>query len=371
MKVGLFAAFAGRACGGPEIFEREVVRGLVAEAPQHDYHVYCLDQRAPDVIDLPPDRVTYHVLQPTMRTVAMLTSLPAAIQRTQPDVFHAIVMTPPFSPQHMVMHMPCSSLLSHPHLFPMLIRWRLRFLLHRAVPKAALVACPSHHVRDVMQERFHLPDDRLPVVHPGADPMFRPIPSAECRTFVKDHYAIHDPYFFVCGRWEPRKNTVNILKAFAQFKQENRTEHRLVFSGGKSWGYEEATTLIRELNLSDAVVDLGKTPVSGLPYLYGAADALVYASVCEGFGMPIIESMRCATPVITSNVSAMPETAGGAALLIDPASPADIAQAMHRIAFEPGLAERLREQGLTHSASFTWQQTAHDYLQLLEATAKA
>ncbi len=367
MRVGLFAAFAGRACGGPEIFEREVVRAVVAEAPQHDYHIYCLDDRAPAVIGLPPDRVTYHILRPSIRAIAMLTSLQSAIRRTRPDVFHALVMTPPFSPPRMVMHMPCSSLLSHPKLFPMQVRWRLRFLLHRAVTNATQVACPSDHVRDVVRDHFRLADDRLAVVHPGVDPMFRPMDAAECRSFIGTHYGINFPYFFVSGRWEPRKNTKNIIKAFAQFKRESQTEHRLVFSGGKSWGYDEAIATIKDLNLGDSIVDLGKTPVTGLPYLYSAADALVYASLCEGFGMPIIEAMRSATPVITSSTSAMPETAGGAALLVDPMSPEEIAEAMHKIVFQKGLGDQLRERGLQHSAAYSWQRTARSYLRLYDS----
>jgi glycosyltransferase involved in cell wall biosynthesis len=116
--------------------------------------------------------------------------------------------------------------------------------------------------------------------------------------------------------------------------------------------------------LSDAVTDLGKTPIDELPLLYGGAEAVVYASLWEGFGMPIIEAMACGTPVITSNVAAMPETAGGAALLVDPNSPGEIAAAMSRIASDVALCASLRVRGLERARQFSWDRTARETLTL-------
>jgi hypothetical protein len=96
MKIGLLIAFAGRNCGGPEVFEREIVRAMAAVAPEHEYHLYCLDRRAQAVIDFKDEKVVYHQLQPDVRVAAMLTSLPWTMSRTQPDIFYAPVIPPPF-----------------------------------------------------------------------------------------------------------------------------------------------------------------------------------------------------------------------------------------------------------------------------------
>ena len=101
-------------------------------------------------------------------------------------------------------------------------------------------------------------------------------------------------------------------------------------------------------------MNLGKTPFDELPYLYGAAEALIYASLWEGFGMPIVEAMACGTPVITSNVAAMPETAGDAALLVDPHSPARIAAAMDQLTKDSGLRARLIAAGKERAPLFSW-----------------
>ena len=369
MKIGLLIAFAGRNCGGPEVFEREIVRAITAVAPEHEYHLYCLDRRAEAVIRVPADRVVYHQMRPPVRAMNMLTTLPLTIPRTKPDVFYAPIVPPPFCPERTIMAMPCSSLLRRPEFYPPLIRMRLRFLLHRALPKAARVICPSVHVRDVVQDCFDIDPARLEVIHPGLSRIFRPIDDEEKETHVEGRLGLRFPYFLFSGRWEPRKNVVRTLEAFASFKRRFGTLHKLVFTGGRSWGASEAEAVIRRLGIEDAVVDVGKGSIDDLPYLYGGADAVVYASLWEGFGMPIAEAMACGTPVITSNISAMPETAGGGALLVDPYSTEDIVHALHRIATEPALRERLRASGLNRAQCFSWEKTARRTLDLFEEVA--
>lgn len=369
MRIGLLIGFAGRNCGGPEVYEREVVRALWAAAPQHEYHFYCLDRRAAGVIGLQESGVVYHLLQPSVRVVSMLTSLPLVMSRTRPDIFHAPIITPPFCPAHTIMALVCSSLIRHPQFYPPLVRLRLRFLLHRAIPKVARVICLSEHIREAVQEKFDLPAERLPVIYPGTSRVFRPIDENEKRAHLEEKHGIRGPYFLFCGRWEHRKNVVRTIEAFARFKRETHSEHKLIFSGERTWAAKEADTTIARLGIQDEIMDLGKTAVDELPYLYGAADALVYASLWEGFGMPIVEAMACGTPVITSNVTAMPETAGGAALLVDPHSTEDIAAAMHRITSDPDLRKRLRAQGLQRAQLFSWEKTGSQILSLYEEVA--
>lgn len=369
MRVGLLIAFAGRNCGGPEVFEREIVRAMTAAAPQHDYHLYCLDHRAPDVIDLAKHGVTYHLLQPSVRVLSMLTSLPRAISRTVPHVLHALLVPPVFTAANTIMCMPCSSLIRHPEFYPPLVRLRLRFLLHRAVPKAAKVICVSEHVREVVRETFQLPVEKLPVIYPGLSPLFRYVPEEEKRARLKSAYAIDYPYLLFSGRWEHRKNIIRTLEAFSVFKERYHTGHKLVFTGGRHWASTEAEQLIRRRRLDDVIVNLGKTSMDDLPYLYGGADALVFASLWEGFGMPVVEAMACGTPVITSNIAAMPETAGGAAVLVDPYSTEQIAEAMHRVVGDTFLRQRLREQGFERVKSFSWEATVAQMLKLYDEVA--
>lgn len=370
VRIGLLIGFAGRRCGGPEVYEREIVRALCETETDHEYHLYCLDRRAQGVIGVPPGQVVYHQLEPSVRIVSMAASLPRVISRTRPDIFHATVMPPPFCPSGTIMQMPCSSLMLHPEFYPPFIRLRLRFLFHRAVKKSAKVICVSEHVRQVTQERFRLPSDRLTVIHPGVSSSFRVI-SREVKRSHMERHGIRNPFFLISGRWEKRKNLERTLEAFALFKRAYRTDHKLAISGGHSWHSKHARAVIHRLQLEDEIVDLGRTHLDELPHIYGSADAVVYASLWEGFGMPIVEAMACGTPVITSNVAAMPETAGGHALLVNPRSTEEIAAAMHRISTDSALRVRLQAGGLKHAQNFTWSKAAKQILQLYEAREQA
>jgi glycosyltransferase involved in cell wall biosynthesis len=129
-------------------------------------------------------------------------------------------------------------------------------------------------------------------------------------------------------------------------------------TGSRTWAAREADAIIAREKLRQEIIDVGKSPFEELPMLYSGADALIYPSLWEGFGMPIVEAMASGAPVITSNLSSMPEVAGGAALLVDPYSTTEIAEAMSRIVGDAGLRASLRDKGLERAKFFTWERTA-------------
>jgi glycosyltransferase involved in cell wall biosynthesis len=159
-----------------------------------------------------------------------------------------------------------------------------------------------------------------------------------------------------------RKNILGTLEAFAQVKKESPSDLKLVLTGSKTWAAKEADELIAALGIQNDIIDLGKSPMEDLPVIYGGALGLVYASFWEGFGMPIVEAMACGTPVITSNLSSMPEIAGSAALLVDPYSVQDLAAAIHKITTDATLRARLTELGLQRANAFSWEKTAQQTL---------
>jgi hypothetical protein len=112
---------------------------------------------------------------------------------------------------------------------------------------------PSEHVRDVVRERFKIPDEKLPVIYPGGSPLFRPINEEEKRTRLEQKYGIRFPNLMFCGRWEKRKNIIGTLKAFHLFKRGSKTERRLVLSGGRRWHTFEAESIIRRLGMQNDI----------------------------------------------------------------------------------------------------------------------
>lgn len=360
--IGLFVGSAGSASGGPERYETELLRAVAAMDKDNLYEIFCLFEGGPSTIGVVQDNFRYHTLWPSNRVVSMLTTLPVKLLGHRLDVLHATFIPPPITPHDYIFTLVCSSMFEHPEFYPLPIRLRLLALMGLAVRKAKLILCISKHIQDVVTDRFCLPADRTAVVHLAANTSFRPLPEADCKAFVRERYGIDTPYFLFSGRWERRKNVVRILEAFHRFKSETRSPLKLVMTGERTWAAKDAEETIRHNRMEDDIIDLGKSPVAELPYLYAGAEALVYPSLWEGFGLPIVEAMGTGTPVITSNTSSMAEIGGKAALLVDPHSIEDIAAAMHRMATDSKLRADLRTLGLERAKSFSWESTARQTL---------
>lgn len=366
MRIQLFLGSAGSNSGGPERYEVELVRALAKLDQRSEFHIVSLFKRAPEVIGVAQDNVTYTALSPQVRTASMLTHLPWLTLKHRSDLWHATYVPPVFLHPTYIFTLVCSSMFEHPEYYPPAIRMRLSFLMGLALRKSGLIVCISEHIRDFIKDKFRIADDRLAVTHLGVNPSFRPLPAEECRSFLAERYGLSTPFLLFSGRWEPRKNLVRIVEAFARFKRESKTDFKLVLTGAKTWASREVDALIAKHRLADDVLDLGKSPVDELPMLYAGATALVFPSLWEGFGLPIVEAMAAGTPVITSNNSSMKEIARDAAILVDPLSTDEIAEAMANITRDEQVRNQLRSKGLVRAQDFTWERTARQTLDIYE-----
>jgi glycosyltransferase involved in cell wall biosynthesis len=173
------------------------------------------------------------------------------------------------------------------------------------------------------------------------------------------------PYILNVGTLEPRKNLAGLLQAFARARRKG-LPHSLVVVGANGWGNSSVERLVDELGIREHVHVSGFVDDQTLPRLYAAADFFVYPSLYEGFGLPVLEAMACGAPVITSNVSSMPEVAGGAALLVDPRSTDELCDAMLRLAGDGQLRSLLRVKGKERAGQFSWERTAEQTWQIYQ-----
>ncbi len=208
--------------------------------------------------------------------------------------------------------------------------------------QARLVLTNSEATARSIQERVRLPEDRLRVIPLGYD---------------RDHFRPGDwptrPYFLHVGQQYPHKNLERLIRAFARLKL---TDLELWLAGAPHpRETPRLQQLVAELGLNERVRWLAYVPYGDLPRLYGEAIALVYPSLWEGFGFPILEAIACGTPVITSDCSSMPEVAGDAALLVPPRSVDALAEAMDTLARDSGLRSDLRQRGLVRARRFSWE----------------
>ena len=216
-------------------------------------------------------------------------------------------------------------------------------LLRPAIQKAEFIFTPSMFSKNQIAEWSNINENRIVHIKPGVAQEF-------CS--IGDRYTSDQPYFLFVGTHAPHKNLCGAIKAFSISGLKGQFE--FLATGLPS---NEIARLIDELELDGHVRFLGRVSDSMLPKLYRGATALVFVSLYEGFGLPIIESMSCGTPVLTSNVASMPEAAGGAAILVNPKDSEEISDAMRTIANDDSLREQLRLKGLEWSKQFNWDKT--------------
>jgi glycosyltransferase involved in cell wall biosynthesis len=229
-------------------------------------------------------------------------------------------------------------------------------LLPSSLRRAAAILTLSSHARDELR-RFY-PGLRTPIhVVPAApSAIFRPLAVDPTGTVLSRHQ-IRPPFLLAVGSVQPRKNLGRLVEAFADVRRRHPDTH-LVIVGPSGFRASALRETIAGHGVGDAVRLIGYVPEDDLAALYNAAVALVYPSVYEGFGLPVVEAMACGKPVIAANTSSLPEVAGNAALLVDPFDVSALASAMERLLADPRAADDLGTRGLAHVAQFSWQRTA-------------
>lgn len=228
-------------------------------------------------------------------------------------------------------------------------------VLKRACRRAARILTVSEFSRQRIIDWSGVSQQQVLNVGCGVGPEFHP---------AVEPYGLPFPYFLCVSNRKRHKNELRLVAAFAQARFA--AEMHLVFTGEPT---AELAGCIARHNVAMRVHFVGTVPDAKLPSLYRGAEALVFPSLYEGFGLPVLEAMACGTPVVTSNVTALPEIAGDAALFVDPTSVEQISEAMQRIVSEPELRRQLRENGLARAARFSWEATAAKVHELLAGAA--
>jgi glycosyltransferase involved in cell wall biosynthesis len=257
-------------------------------------------------------------------------------------------------------------------LYPetMRMRWyyMTRLFTGRSIRAADHILTISNSTRQGLIDLLGVPAEKTSVIYlAGVDARFIQRDRAEARAYVARKFEVSEDYILAVGTVEPRKNLPNLLRAFKLLRARDGIKAQLVVAGGKGWKKSELDATIREMAFAENEVKfLGWVPDEDLPWLYTGAAVFVYPSLYEGFGLPLVEAMACGVPIVTSNVSSMPEVVGDAALLVEPKHPEEISGAMARLYTDEGLRSRLIAKGLKRSQEFTWPEAARKLLNLFE-----
>lgn len=265
----------------------------------------------------------------------------------------------------------CRSIVTVHDLIPLVLRgpylgpksW-LWLRAHRAAcMRAGMVVAVSEATRDDLERVWKIPGEKIAVVHEGVAERYRPVEDEALLEDVLGKYEITRPYFLYLGGFDPRKNIDIMLLGFKRFGVSGGRGTMVLC--GDTAGYEGYfQDAVAEIGLGESVLLPGFIADEDLPALYSGALALVFVSIYEGFGLPLLEAMACGAPVLASNVSSIPWVAGDAALLVDPLDPAAIAGGLELLAGEGTARSGLVRKGLARSSLFTWDKAAGRVLEL-------
>jgi glycosyltransferase involved in cell wall biosynthesis len=342
-------------------FTYETLKRIVKDHPEHRF-IFFFD-RPYDNQFVFADNITPVVLQPQARHPLLWYlffewSIPKALIKYKADVFLSTDGWVSLSSKIKTIDVIHDINFEY---YPEHIKWLVRQYYHYFFPrfarKADRIATVSCYSKGTIIEKYKIPEDKIDVIYNGAGEQYKPVP-AESQEKIRIKYANGNRYFIFVGLLHPRKNIANLFRAYETFRHQHHEPVKLLIVGEKKWWKGEMEQVYRDLEFRDDVIFTGRLQADELNLVMASALALVYVSIFEGFGIPIIEAMQSGVPVITSNVTAMPEIAGDAALLADPFSPNSIADQMKRMATDEKLREQLISKGLIRCKDFSWQKTA-------------
>lgn len=342
------------------------IHALVAARPELDFRLLVVGRLTPQQAasaPLPPHSTPlsernmvrlWHRLDAPWPTVETFTGGPL-------EIYHATDFAlAPSRARRKVLTIHDLAFLFYPDAsLPSLHRY-LNVVVPRSVNRADHIIADSHNTARDLQEHWSVPADRISVVQGAVDhERFTPVTESARLQALRDRYGIRDrPYIFALSSLQPRKNFARLIEAFDLARRSAAIDHLLVISGGKGWLYDDIFAKVRSLDLSDHVLFTGFVPEDDLPAFFSAADFFAYPSLYEGFGLPIIESLACGTPVLAANNSCLPEAGGPGALYVRAEDVQDLAQGIVRLCQDAGLRQTLQQAGHVHAARFTWQRSA-------------
>jgi glycosyltransferase involved in cell wall biosynthesis len=342
-------------------FTYEVVKRIVQAHPEHEFFFFF--DRKFDSKFIFSDNVTPIVLPPSARHPILFKiwfnySVTKALKRYNIDLF--------FSPdgylslktdikQIGVIH--DLNFEHYPEDLPRSPRKYLKKHFPLFANKADKIITVSEYSKQDIVEQYKISSKKITVAHNGGNESFRPLPNEEQNT-VRKNISDEKEFFVYVGALHARKNTNRLFSAFDKFKSVSNSDLKLVIVGEKLWKSDNENESFSTLKYKDDIIFTGHLPIEELIKIVASAKAMVLISYFEGFGIPLVEAMRCGTPIITSNVTSLPEVAGDCGLLVNPFEIDDITNAMDKLYSNELLHQELSQKGLERSKLFSWDKSA-------------
>jgi glycosyltransferase involved in cell wall biosynthesis len=339
-------------------YVRNLVRQLARQCGDETYGLVCRPDDAAFVRGL-GTQFTPIIARASHYSAGELVSIPWLVRQAGADVFHAphyvaspLTHCPTVVTIHDCIH------LRFPQYLPnragvVYAKWMMR----SAARRARRILTVSQASKDDILSYLRVPADKVEVIYNALDERLAAPPTADDLARVRERFLLTDPFVLYAGNIKPHKNLDRLIEAFARVREHVPGELKLLIIGDEISKYQNLRRLVHRLQLHQHVRFLGFVPDATLAALYRMAAVFVFPSLYEGFGLPPLEAMASGAPVVTSNVSSLPEVVGDGALLIDPLDAGAIADAIHRILTDDALRASLVARGYARARTFSWERS--------------
>ena len=350
-------------------FTYETLKRITKTHPEHDF--YFLFDRKYDESFIFSKNVTPIVLSPQARHPVLFKiwfnwSVKRFLKKIDADLFvspDGYLSLTTNVPQVAVIH--DLNFEHYPEFLPKHITKYYKTYFPLFAKKATKIVTVSNFSKKDIIKQYHIEANKIDVVYNGINQCFKPISKSEQQK-IRNKYSNGNSFFIYVGSLNPRKNIENTLKAFDEYKKITKNNHKFIIVGEKLWSNKSIESVYNSLTHKNDIIFTGRIFNEKLGGLLASAEALLYISYFEGFGIPLIEAMQCGIPVITSNKTSLPEIAGDAAILCEPNNYNSIAEHMIQLSDET-VRNKYIEKGIIQAKKFNWNNTAKDFWKSIES----
>jgi len=370
MKIGIDCRTALARKTGDRTYTLTLLHGLARLRLDHAVWEFHLLLSEPDDGQVLPHASCFKpvVLRAPNSRLWTMGAVPIYTHRARLDLLHVQYLAPPVLSCPFVTTIHDVVWRAMPETFPPLHRTIMTRAMPRTARRAARIICGSESARQDIAKYLGVGVRQINVTPYSIEPRYQQTMTSAGVDAVRARYELGDrPYVLSVGVLQPRKNLARLSEAFTQLKAAHPDwPHRLVIAGKRGWEGKDSSLIPHPSSLTT-----GYVPDEDLPALYRGAQVFTYPSLYEGFGLPIVEAMACGCPVLTSDISSMPEVAGDAACLVDPFSVESIRDGLERVLSDDGLRDNLRRRGAVRAAHFTPERQATATLEVYRQAVSA